>query len=874
MIRRIANRLLRWFCHPDFYADISGDLEELYLRNLERNRRSAHWKYLGQVIMLFRPALLKDFGQSSFLNQTGMLSNYFKISIRNLLRHKGYAAINVLGLAIGLAAFLLLTEYIRFEKSFDRYHKGSERIYRLIMDQIVDGQMGTRDAMSFAPSGKVLQDEVPEITDYTLTAKPNKLTFKKGETLVTESCVLWVDEHFLDVFQYEVLHGDKTQLVEPNSIILTQSKARFYFGEADPVGQYIHLYSGFDKEFKVVAVIEDVPLNTHYPFDLLLSLTTVNDFVESSGWNNNEFYTYLKVESGTDLKTLDSKLISVRDKYIGKNSTLFFNLQPVADIHLFSDFIFEPQAHGSYKTVKFLQLISVIILLIAWVNYINLSTAKSLDRAKEVGLRKVIGARKVQLQFQFLTEALLINTLGALLAILITILVAPYFNFLIGNEVIHDIYLSGSFLINLCLFTILGTLIAGFYPAFVLSNLNITSIVKGEFRTSKRGVILRKALVTTQFSASVILIAGTIIVSQQVEYMLSRDLGLDTDQVIGFMFPPIGVNYEKDHQQKLTFLQELEKSWLIKGTARISNLPGGGSRDINAVGRGIQVVGLTDIVEGTNYYQLIDDKLLDLLDIQILNGRNFKKDFSPDTSGVLINEAMVEWLGLRVSDELINQKIKLGTGENTKTLTIIGIVGNVNRSSLKNEVEPTMYSLWTDPGKAVVKISSENIRESLEYVETTWKEFFPTESLNYSFLDERYGQLYEEDQRFEAVFRTFSAFALFVAILGLFGLSAFMAAQRTKEVGVRKVLGASIMHIVSLFYREFLILIVVAAVVSVPLVYLFMNGWLENYAYRIDFPWYVMVLSVLIVLFSAFVTVGYQVWRVALLNPARTLRYE
>lgn len=876
MIRRLADRLLSWYCHPDFYPDISGDLEELYRRNQEQNPRFAGWRYLLQVIMLFRVSLLKPLGQNKLINNTGMFRNYFKISIRTLLKHKAYTFINVMGLAVGLAAFLLINHFIRFERSYDRFHKDTDQLYRLTTDQVVDGQLGTRDAMSFNPSGKVITDEIPEVTDYTTTYNVSSVTVRKGEDLVSEQQVIMVDEHFLPLFGYEVINGKTNALLsEPNTIVLTKDKAAFYFGDQNPTGKTLHLYSGFDKSFEVVGVIENVPRNTHYKFDFLISISTVKERMEREGWNAFNYYTYLKIRPGTDIKELEKRLIPIKNKYLSEESTLFFNIQPVTDIHLHSNFTFEPEEHGSAKSVSFLTIISIFIVLIAWVNYINLSTAKAVDRAKEVGLRKVIGARKGQIRTQFLTEAFLINLMGALLALGIAELAAPYFNGLIEMDVIGSLWNNPDFLIRLGFFLLLGTLVSGFYPALFLSNFRIVSVLKGKFRNSKGGVVLRKGLVVAQFAASLVLIAGTFIVARQVNYMRSQDLGMNTDQVVGFRNPRFsGDNWDEQRARMRTFREGLLKSGAISEVASTTALPGGTSDEIWSSAGGIKVVGKTDVLDATIYITNVDENYFDLLDMELLTGRNFSQQLASDSAATIVNEAFLDRMGLPAEEALLNEKIQFGRDPENDKYHIVGIVRNANRSSLKNAVEPTLYFYTEASQRSLVKLSAENYKEGLQHLEETWAGFFPTAQLEYAFLNDRFDRLYKEDKRFGAVFGAFSVLALIVAIMGLFGLSSFIASQRTKEVGVRKVLGASIPHIISLFYKEFMILIGISALIGGPVVYFSMADWLANYAYRIDFPWIFMVISVAIVLVCAFVTVGYQVYKVAILNPAQTLKYE
>ncbi len=875
MIKRIADRLFKWYCHPNYYPDIKGDLEELYADHEEEGSRYAQLKYLLDVVLLFRLSLLRPIFKNSMINDLDMFKNYFKISFRNLAKHKGYTVINIIGVAVGLAAFLLINQYIKFERSYDSFHRSAENIYRVTSDQIVDGQLGVRDAMSFNPSGKVLTDEVPEISEYALSYNIGRATIKKGESLVNEESVKMADEHFIAFFGHKVVAGDVgSMLKEPYSIVLTQSKARFYFGDNEAVGKSLHLFSGFDRDFKVTGVIEDVPLNTHYKFDILISISTVQDRLDDEAWGGFNYYTYVRIDKGTDIEALEEKLIPIKDKYMAEGSSLYFNLQPVQEIHLNSDMTFEPEVTGSKKSVNFLELISIFILVIAWVNYINLSTAKAVDRAKEVGLRKVIGAGKKQLRIQFLVEALLINMMGALVAFGIVVIVSPSFNNLVEMKIIDQIWKDAYFYAMLAGFALLGTLISGFYPAIFLSNFKIISVLKGKFRNSKGGVSLRKGLVVFQFATSIALIGSTLIVMKQVDYMRNMDMGMNIDQVVTFSNPtPQRGERDQMRDRVKTFIETLKQDASVLGAATSTSIPGGESNEIASTSGGVRIIGLTDRLDATTYIHTVDENYFELLDIELLNGRNFNKDMASDSSAVIVNQAFLDRFNLS-DPSVLNEHIQFGQDPENDKYHIIGVLQNVNRTTLKKSAEPTCYFFDPVLHRSLVKLSPRNIDKSLELIENTWAEMFPTSTLEYSFINERFDRLYKEDRRFGSVFSIFSGFALLVAILGLFGLISFIASQRTKEVGVRKVLGATETHIVALFYREFLILICIASLIGIPIVFFGMNAWLDNYAHRIGFPWLVVVASLLIVIVCSLVTVSSRVLKVAAMNPANTLKYE
>ncbi len=879
MIKRLAQRFFRWFCHPDYHDEIVGDLEEIYERNRAKSERWAQWKYLGQVLSLFRPSLMRSFSYYSFFSliHPAMLKNYFKISIRNLRQYKMHSAINILGLAFGLAAFLLINEYIRFEESYDRSFTDAERIYRLSTVQVVNGEIGVKDAMTFHPAAPALQDELPEVEEYTVTYKFNELVFRQGNDLVQERNVISADANFFAIFDYQVLQGVVGDMLsEPNTMVLTQNKAEFYFGNENPIGQTLEILGEFNRTFEVTGVIQDLPESTNYKFDMLISDESIKAWYEQDDWNGFNYYSFLKLRPQASLAEIESKLEGLSKKYLGEKTTIRFDLFPIADIHLKSDYTFEAETPGSEKAVVFTRIIALFILFIAWINYVNLSTARAINRAKEVSLRKVVGAYKVQLMGQFLFEALLVNFLAALIALIISELALPYFRQLVGQEFLMHVWNYPPFLISLLIFLGVGTLASGFYPALVLSGFRPAAVLKGKYRNSKSGTVLRKGLVVVQFIASVVLIAGTFIVNRQLEYMQGKDLGISTDHVVGFRMP----RGESEEARELintkieSFKETLRQHSAVEMVGGTSNLPGGDGSDINSNDGKIRIVGLTDRQTGTTYLQYNDEYFLNAVDMQLLYGRNFDRTRVADSLVVMVNQAFLRRFNISDEQSVLSEFIQFGEDESNSKYEIIGVVKDFNRTSLKASVEPTLYFPDYTPAASVVKLQADQYQDGLAYLQETWTSFFPDAPLDYTFLDERFAALYEQDRRFGQIFGTLSVLAILIAILGLFGLSSFMATQRTMEVGVRKVLGASVPNIIGIFYKDFLVLLGIAGLVGILVTFFGMNIWLENYAYRIDFPWWMTISALGIVAAFALMTVGYQVYQVAILNPAKTLRDE
>ncbi len=877
MVKKIADQIFKWYCHPEFYLDIKGDLEELYSDHLEAGK-NAQLKYFFDVLLLMRLSLLRPLFKNTLIRDTGMLKNYFKISVRNLARHKMFTSINVIGLAIGLASFLLISEYIRFEKSYDRFYSDADQLYRVSYVSLENGEDGVKDAMASYLVGEVLNEELPEVIQHTVTKKLDKLTLRYGNDTFLEDYVVSADSNFLKMFDYEVLQGSVDEMMsQPLSVVLTESRARAYFKGENPMGKTIQILAPIKASLQVTGVIEDVPENTHYTFDMLVSDKTLQEEHDYKSWNWNNYYIYVKFMKGTNLEGLQDKVTEITHKFVDEEKETRLDIHPVKDIYLKSDFTYEPQVHGSEQAVAFLIIISVFILIIAWVNYVNLSTARAIDRAKEVGLRKVIGAFKKQLISQFLFEALLVNLLGALSALVVAEMLLPFFNQLIGKEIVDHVWNHLPFLVSLLAFWIIGTIVSGFYPAIVLSSFKPITVLKGKFRTSKSGLALRKGLVIVQFAASLVLITSTLIVHKQVKYMQDKDIGISIDKVVSVTIPESNAETREQYlafrERKDSFKEALRRYASIESVGATSNLPGGDASDINATTTKFKIVGQTELIDGTTYIQYNDDEFLDAVDMTLIAGRDFDRRIKSDTSAVMVNEAFLRRFNVSDLEGVINNKIQFGSRELNRR-TVIGIVNNYNRTTLKEKVEPTVYFPSRNVRNLVIELADDDYKSSISFIEKTWDEFYPDTPINIVFLDDRFRLLYDQDRKFGDIFVTFSSLAIFIAILGLYGLASFFSLQRAKEVGVRKVLGATGSQILYLFYKGFLLLIGIASVIGFPAVYLLMDQWLNNYAYRIDFPWLSLPISLLIVLFFALVTVSYQTRKVASLDPAETLKYE
>ncbi|MEM6526562.1 MAG: ABC transporter permease, partial [Bacteroidota bacterium] len=757
MIKRIADALFRWFCHPEYYPDIQGDLEELYTAHLGRSRFS-QLIYAIDVLLLFRPALMRPLFKNSNSNNIAMFQNYFKISMRTLGRHKMFTAINVVGLAIGLTSFLLITEYIRFEKSYDSFHEDSNQLHRVSYLRLNEnGDVIDKDAMASYSTGNVLKKELPEVLNYTVTKKLDEITVRSGQNLFKEAGIISADSNFLKLFTYQIIYGSpETMFSDPYSLVLTQSRATAYFGDKNPVGETLQILAPYKAEFKVTGVIEDAPDNTHYNFEMLLSDKSLEGRDDYGNWDYNNYYVFLKLAVGTDLYTFADKANTVFKKF-DDNESRKLDVHPVRDIYLESDFTFEPQVLGSKDVVDFLLIISIFLLVVAWVNYVNLSTAIALERAREVGLRKVVGAFRYQLIIQFLCEAFLINFVGACVAFLATELLLPFFNGLIGKIIIVHAWSHPPLIFTLIVFFLAGTFVSGFYPALVLSGFKPIAVLKGKFQNSRSGILTRKTLVVFQFTVSLVLIAGTVIVYKQLNYMQTADIGISVDKVVHIQRPNSNAETEEEHEAFMSrfdaFKNRLRSHSSILAVGGTSNLPGGDATDINSTTTRTRIIGLTERMDGTTYVQYNDDHFLEAIGMRLIAGRDFDKEIRSDSAAIIVNESYLRRFNLPDLEAVVGETLQFGETEDRGKRTIIGVVADYNRTTLKSKVEPTIYMPWMEANALVIRFSD---TEAIDFVEETWSSYFQDVPFDYSFLSDRFAKLYEEEERFGNTFLVFA----------------------------------------------------------------------------------------------------------------------
>ena len=809
-----------------------------------------------------------------------MIKNYFTIAWRNLLKNKIYSFINITGLAIGLASFLLIALYILDELSFDRYNEKADRIYRINSDiRLGGGDLHlpvTSDMM-----GQLLIKDYPSIEQYTriYNSSGSKL-IKKDNVFINEYNVAHVDSTFFDVFSLPAISGNtRTALNEPNTVVISESTARKYFGKTEVIGKTIETQDEKNPLYKITAVIRDIPSNSHFHFDFLFSMKNAN--YEWGEITSHNFHTYLLLKKGADYKQLEKNFDQYIDKYVlpsvrqfikinsmdefkKAGNRLEYSLIPLTKIHLYSNRSFELSPSGNIQYAYIFGAVALFILLIACINFMNLTTARSSNRAKEVGIRKVLGTERRFLIFQFLTESTLMAVLSLILALLVAYLVLPLFNEVASKSMAFGSLFSSRILPLIVILPILVGLLAGSYPAFFLSAFRPIEVLKGKLKLGSNSTGLRSVLVIFQFATSIILIVGTLVIYKQLNYIQSKDLGYNKEQVL-----TIQNTYVLGDQAKAFKNSILQMNGVQSGTLS-SYLPvTNSSRTDNTYFKDATL----DIKNGLDMQSWqVDYDYFKTLGMHIIKGRRFSPDFGGDSTAVVINETTARLLGY---DDPVGKKIYQNGDQNKLvTYTIIGEVKNFNFESLKQGIGPLSFFLGRRSAMASFKVNTTDIKGLIGKIETLWKQMSPSMPFNYTFLDESFHEMYASEQRVGKIAMIFSTLAILIACLGLFGLATFIAEQRTREIGIRKVLGASVQGIVRLLSKDFLKLVAISFVLAAPLSWWVMNQWLNDFAYRIQLEWWIIGLAGFFALLIALGTVSFQAIKSAIANPVRSLKTE
>jgi putative ABC transport system permease protein len=801
-----------------------------------------------------------------------MFKNYLKIAFRNLLGHKGYTFINVAGLAVGMACCILILLYVRYELSYDRYHDQADRIYRVSLH----GRLAGNDVnvtYTCVPLAPTLVNEYPEVLHATRLRRAYRtILVSIGDRRFNEERVFYADSTYFSVFTLPLILGDpKTALSAPNSVVLTRETANKYFGEENPIGKTLTFDNSTD--YLVTAVSENVPPNSHFHFDFLASFVSL-DYHTSTVWISNNLQTYVVLKENASASQLIAKLPGLVSKYVapqiqqamGISFDAFiegggkygYSLQPVTDIHLYSKLDDEIEPGSSAAFVTIFSLIALFILILACINFMNLATARSANRAKEVGLRKVVGSNQFQLVRQFLIESILLSATALVLAVILVELFLPAFNNLAAKQIETNYFGKGSLLPGLVIITLLVGLLAGSYPAFFLASFQPISVLKGKSMAGSS--VLRSGLVVFQFVISISLIIATFVVYSQLQYIRNKELGFDKEQVVVIQrAAALG-------DQLYAFQSEVKQFPGILSTTATMHLPGR-PVDTNAY----KPEGTS---ESEGYLVMafaVGYDFVETLGIELAAGRSFSRDFSTDSTALIINEAAVEKFGWA---DAVGKTIIEPDPEGPGVAQVIGVMKDFHFESLHDEIRPALLRLGTVPRFIAVRISGGDIPGTLAHLGERWSELAPNQPFEYTFLDEDFDRLYRTDQRVGKIFGTFSVLGILVACLGLFGLASFSAEQRTKEIGIRKTLGASISNIILLLSKEFTTLVVISFLIASPLAYFAMSKWLQNFAYRTDIGILTFIAAGGLALLVAWFTVSYQSIKAALANPVEALKYE
>ena len=815
-----------------------------------------------------------------------MIRNYIIIAIRNVLKSKVFSAINVLGLSIGLAACLLIFQFVSFEMSYDNFHEKLDRTYRITNDRFQNGRLIQHGTIMYPTIGPTMAKDFPEIEEYTRLMPGGTMNVKINDKNFRDDNCHFADERFFSVFSFKLLAGERKEILkEPYTAVLTERTARKYFESnnyADLIGKTF--YWGLDAQpYTVKGICQNIPSNSHIQFDALISYSTLisMDKGADNSWTWSDMRHYLVLKPGTDYKQLEGKFPAFSERYFKgdkvSGSIEKFYLQPLRDAHLYSDYEYDIAVTASGKAVWAMLIVALFILIIAWINYINLTTSRALDRAKEVGLRKVMGAVKMQLVKQFIFESLIITAIAFVFAIVLVITLQSSFNQIVGTDLsLKSVFTSFNLsqAMILILVFVAGSLLSGFYPAFVLSSYHPVTVLKGKFTRSTKGSFLRKALVVFQFTASAALIIGTFIVGRQIEFMNNADLGINIKNMIVIQSPEL-MPWDSTFVERVeSYKHALTQVSGVVNATTTGRLPG------DRLGRsfGVRLSDQDSEAQYTLTNMNVDHNFFDTYNVSLLAGRKFlPSDHNPDfekLNKIILNKNAVQLLGLKTPDEAIGKEILWGN-DGTRKWTIIGVVSDFHQEGLQKPMEPIFFRpIYSTSSPTSVKVSTKDLQRTVADIEEIYKKFFPGNSFEYSFLEDKYQHQYYDDTRFGRVIGIFTMLAIIVSCLGLIGLSSYTAAQRTKEIGIRKVLGASLANIVTILSIEFVRLVFIALLLAVPIAYFSMQNWLERYAYRITPHWTQFVFPLGIVLTIAAVTISFQILKTAMTNPAQTIKYE
>jgi putative ABC transport system permease protein len=814
-----------------------------------------------------------------------MIQNYIKTALRQLMRNKGFSLINILGLAVGIACCLIIVVYVRDEISFDNFHQNGDHVYRIALDRKYP-EHNRHYAIIPHSYARAIKDEFPEVEEVTrfFHFQGNTFDILKGDELYEEDLAYFADSTFFKIFDIPLIQGEADKaLAEPNTVVLTESIAKKYFNRTDVVGEILRV-QGFDNDMVVSGVCEDVPENSHLTFELLMSTSgNALGFIQQDNYINFSAFTYLLLKEGTNAALLESKLPEVvrkyasgqvqrqfnvtYDEYVAAGNGYHYFLQSLPSIYLNSNLENELRPPGSKTRVYIFSVIAFFILLIAIINFMNLATARSTERAKEVGIRKTLGSVRGQLISQFMTEAILVSVLSMVIAFAILNLLLPVFNQLSGKEFAFSEVLNLKSIPLFMLFALFIGALAGSYPSLVLSSFRPIEVLKGKLVSTTHGRWLRNGLVVFQFMISVILIISTIVVYRQMEFIRNKELGFNQQQLVSIQ------GAFQLQAQSQAFKDELLRLPEVRSVGACNALPGG-----YFFGVSFQKEGDNETTFGSG--MVIDENFIECMQMEILDGRDFDRSYN-DSLSIMLNETAVKQLGLTapVGKRLVtNDNPGGGAGDEFRNYTVVGVVKDFHFQSLHQTISPMFFYLNPNQHNASnlisLRVEPDNIQQTIQRIEGIWGQFLPNQPFKFTFLDADLTALYQAELVAQKVFGLFSILAIFIACLGLLGLAAYVTQQRTKEIGIRKVLGASVTNIVGLLSKDFLKLVGIALLVAAPVAWYAMRRWLSDFAYRIDLSWWMFALAGALAILIAFLTVSYQSIRAAVANPINSLKDE
>lgn len=809
-----------------------------------------------------------------------MIRNYLKIAFRNLTRYKFISFINLFGLTIGLTCCLLILSFILNEVSYDKYQPDANRVYRVTRNfsNPETGAVSLNLSTVAPPFGPLLKNDFGEIENMTRLLQNGTTPVRYEEKMINEENVYWADDKFFDFFKTDILKGNpKKALNDPYSIMMTEAMAKKYFGNEEPMNKVIRVNFGNYFDFKVTGIFKPFPGNTHFHPNLILSFNTLNDTLIYGAENlrtnfgNNSFFTYIKLPEKYNPKKLEAQLPAFVDKHVETGPKFkasqwtALGLQKLTDIHLRSHTDYEAEQNGDITRVYIFSAIALFLLLIACINYMNLSTARSTLRAREIGIRKVVGARRKEIMAQFLTESVLVTWIAMIFAFFLTWLLMPSLNKISGQQLDISILSKWQIIVPILLVPFVVGIISGLYPATFMSSFKPISVLKGFLKTGGSNISFRKVLVTLQFAISIILIIATAVVFSQMNYMQNKNLGFDREHIVNLPYASaLNDSYE-------AFRTELLANSSIKNAGRSSRIPTG--RLLDGMGARMKSGDTLAPVSANIRFVAADYDFINTYGVKIVAGRGFSREFSTDTSAFLINEAAARVLGFKNSEDAVGKDFGYGP-RNGK---LIGVFNDFHFESMHQKITPLVLLVPPSAGNygnISIKVSGNNIPAALGHIEKTWKKFLPETPYQFTFLDENFARLYEAEQRQRTLFTLFACLAIFIACLGLFGLSAFAISQRVKEIGIRKVLGAKISTIVTLLSKDFLVLVGISALIAFPVAWYAMNKWLQDFAYRISMPWWVFIVAGIVAALIALITISFQAIKAALANPVKSLRTE